>query len=275
MSKSLKLNISPCPNDTFMFHALVNGLIDVGDFEFDLSFADIEELNKAVMGEKVISLPSLPHISKISYAVLPHIVDHYVLLNSGSALGRGNGPLLISNKEVDVECESLKVAIPGEHTTAYLLMRKLYPNITNYSAVLFSEIAERVAQGEFDAGVLIHEGRFTYAEKGLTLIADLGMEWERQSGLPLPLGGIVVSRELPVEVQIKIDKLVKSSVAYAMANPKASADFVQQNAQELSSDVTRCHIELFVNQYSLDLGIDGKKAVQSLTNLMRDDLLVK
>lgn len=263
----LKLSISPCPNDTFMFDAMVNGRIDTEGLEFDLTFADIEELNREAAN-------STPHVSKISCAVLPLIADKYRVLNSGSALGRGNGPLLVSRREVVTTDSSLRVAVPGEHTTANLLLRKLFPALTDRTPVLFSEIADRVAADEFDAGVLIHEGRFTFADKGLRLVADLGKEWERVSGMPLPLGSIAISRDLPEELQRKVSRVLGRSVEYAMANPSASAEFVRSHAQEISDEVTRSHIELFVNQYSIDLGTEGRAAICSLTGLAEEGLFV-
>lgn len=263
----LRLSISPCPNDTFMFDALINGRVDCEGLEFCVRFADIEELNRGVVDGGT-------DVCKISYAVLPRIADRYMVLNSGSALGRGNGPLLVSRREVSTDDPELRIAVPGDHTTANLLMRSLFPAITDRTPVLFSEIADRVADGEFDAGVLIHEGRFTYADRGLRLVADLGAEWERVSGMPLPLGAIVVSRHLPRQVQQAVDRVVRRSVEYAMRNPRASAEFVRGHAQELSDEVTRSHIELFVNDYSVDLGADGREAARRLTGVGKTDLFV-
>lgn len=272
--KKLTLNISPCPNDTFMFDALVRGKVDCEGLEFSQSFADIEQLNRAVLGESGLGVPSLPDISKISYAVLPNIVERYALLRSGSALGRGNGPLLVSKREIDLEQEGLRIAIPGFRTTAYQLMHRLYPEQKNYTPMLFSNVAKAVLSGDFDAGVLIHEGRFTYKDMGLRLVADLGVEWERTTQTALPLGGIVVSRSLPVEIQQSVERVVRRSVEFAMANPDDSAQFVSCNAQELSPSVTKSHIELFVNEFSVELGEEGESAVRQLTGLKQKDLLV-
>ena len=256
----LDLSISPCPNDTFMFDALVNGRIDTEGLEFNLSFADIEQLNKGVVEGGAA-------ISKISCAVLPLIADRYAVLDSGSALGRGNGPLLVSMSGVDISDPSLKIAVPGKHTTANLLMDRVFPHLKNKIPLLFSEIASAVAAGRYDAGVLIHEGRFTYAEKGLSLEADLGVEWDRLTGLPLPLGAIVVSRELPEEMRKKVERLLQKSIEYAFANPDEGAGFVRSHAQELSEEVLKNHIYMFVNDYSLSLGDEGRAAVMSLTGL--------
>lgn len=257
----LSLNISPCPNDTFMFHAMLFGLVDTEGLEFDVSFYDIEELNNHLLDGKV-------QISKSSYAVLPAICEHYALLDSGSALGRGNGPLVVAARDgVNLSDGSLRVAVPGEHTTANMLMSRLFPAISDKTPRLFSTIAESVEKGEFDAGVLIHEGRFTYQERGLKLVADLGEEWERTTSLPLPLGAIVASRELPDEVRQKVERVLRKSVEYAFANPSASLEFVLDHAREMDSDVVRSHIELFVNQYSVSLGAEGLAAVKWLTGL--------
>lgn len=254
----LSLRISPCPNDTFMFDALINRRIDTRGIEFDVSYADIEELNRsAVQGGA--------DISKISYAVLPQIHDRYAVLDSGSALGRGNGPLLVARKDVDITKPGTRVVVPGFHTTANLLLRRLYPPLADQESLLFSSIARSIASGNFDAGVLIHEGRFTYRDHGLVLVADLGMEWERTTGLPLPLGAIVVSRDLPEETRKTVEELLRKSIRYAFDNPQASRDYVKTHAQEMDDGVIDSHIRLFVNDYSLSLGDDGRQAVKELT----------
>ena len=255
---NLKLNISTCPNDTFMFEAMLHSRIDTEGLVFDLHLADIEQLNGAALSGE-------PDISKLSYAAVPQISDRYKILNSGSALGRGNGPLLVSRHKIyPDELNDARVAIPGEHTTANLLLKKIYPSVKDRRAYLFSDIAEAVMTGECDAGVLIHEGRFVYRKIGLRLVADLGVEWEKLTGLPLPLGAIVVSRRLDAPLQRKIDRVLRRSIEYARANPAVSAGFVKQYAQELSEEITRSHIKLFVNDYSVDLGEEGRKAVTEL-----------
>jgi 1,4-dihydroxy-6-naphthoate synthase len=254
----LTLNISPCPNDTFMFDALVNGRIDTRGLEFAVHYGDIEELNRGMMGGNGVD------ISKISYAVLPEIAGRYRLLDSGSALGRGNGPLLVAREGVDVQAQGIRVAVPGFHTTANLLLRRLCPALADQESLLFSRIARSIAAGNFDAGVLIHEGRFTYQKYGLQLVADLGVEWERATGLPLPLGAIVVSRDLPDDVQTTVEELIRESVQYALDHPTASRKYVKSHAQELSDEVIDSHIRLFVNDYSLSLGPEGHRAVEEL-----------
>ena len=251
----LSLHISPCPNDTFAFDALINGRLE-HDFDLAVEYHDIEVLNEGVLrGE--------PDISKISYAVYPLIADKYRLLDSGSALGRGNGQLLVRRKgETGKIC---KVLSPGLNTTANALLKRYFPDVEEVEQRLFSEIAEAVERGEAKAGVLIHEGRFVYEKRNLCLVADLGKLWESETNLPLPLGAIVAKRELGEEVISKFDRLLARSVAFAFDNPLASRLFVKQHAQELEDDVIEKHIALFVNDYTLSLGEEGRKAVERLT----------
>ena len=264
----LKVNISPCPNDTFMFDALLNGRIDTDDLEFGVTFADIEELNAMALGGDI-------DVCKVSYAVVPAIADRYRVLTSGSALGRGNGPLLVAARDIDMSDGALRVAVPGEHTTANLLVQRLYPHLTDRTPVLFSEIADRVAGGGFDVGVLIHEGRFTYAKKGLRLVADLGVGWERKMSLPLPLGAIVVSRSLPEELQSRICRLLRRSIWHAYQYPEESYKFIRSHAQEMDQRVIADHIALFVNDYSVDLGTEGRRAVEALTGIEDENIFVE
>ncbi len=252
----LKLSISPCPNDTFMFHALVHGLVDCEGLEFDVEYHDIEELNRAAMAAEA-------DVSKISCAVLPALKRDYAMLDSGAALGRGNGPLLVKRKGFQGELK--RVAVPGEYTTANALVSGLFPLIDELSPVLFSEIAEAVERGDFDGGVLIHEGRFVYERRNLELVADLGVEWERMTDLPLPLGGIVVRRELGDDVRGRVERTLRRSIEYAFANPMASRDYVKAHARELEDDVIDKHIALFVNEFSLSLGAQGRHAIAYLT----------
>ncbi len=252
----LKLSISPCPNDTFMFHALVYGLVDCEGLEFDVEYHDIEELNRAAMAAE-------PDVSKISCAVLPALKRNYAMLDSGAALGRGNGPLLVKRKGFQGELK--RVAVPGEYTTANALVSGLFPLIDELSPLLFSEIAEAVERGDFDGGVLIHEGRFVYERRNLELVADLGVEWERMTDLPLPLGGIVVRRELGDDVRGRVERTLRRSIEYAFANPSASREYVKTHARELEDDVIDKHISLFVNEFSLSLGAQGRHAIAYLT----------
>ena len=250
----LSLHISPCPNDTFAFDALINGRID-HDFDLAVEYHDIEVLNEGVLrGE--------PDISKISYAVYPLVAERYALLDSGSALGRGNGQLLVRRKGETGKIRT--VASPGLNTTANALLRRYFPEVEEVYQVLFSEIAAAVERGDVDAGVLIHEGRFVYERRNLELVADLGKLWENETNLPLPLGAIIVKRELGEETISKFDKLLADSVRYAFANPLVSRDFVKQHAQELEDDVIDKHISLFVNDYTISLGEEGHRAVEKL-----------
>ncbi len=252
--KKLSLHISPCPNDTFAFDALINRRID-HDFDLDVEYHDIEELNEGVLrGE--------PDISKISYAVYPLVAERYALLDSGSALGRGNGQLLVRRKG---ETGAIGiVAAPGLNTTANALLRRYFPEIKEVRQMLFSEIAEAVERGDVDAGVLIHEGRFVYERRNLELVADLGKLWEQETSLPLPLGAIIVKREIDENTISKFDNLLSKSVRFALENPLLSRYFVKQHAQELEDDVIDKHIALFVNDYTITLGDEGKEAVERL-----------
>jgi 1,4-dihydroxy-6-naphthoate synthase len=242
-----------------MFDALINGRIDTRGFDFDVTYADIEELNSRVLDRGCLDAPA---VSKISYAVLHEIEDRYILLDSGSALGHGNGPLLVVRPGVE---EITSVAIPGVHTTANMLLQRLFSGLTDRRPMLFSEIAPAVARGDFDAGVLIHEGRFTYREHGLGLLADLGVEWGRVTGgLPLPLGAIVASRALPAGVVGDVEELIRRSVEYAFANPGVSREFVKSHAREMDDAVIESHIALFVNENSLALSPAAHRAIRTL-----------
>ena len=254
----LKLNISPCPNDTFMFDAIVNRRIDLEGFEFDVEYLDIEQLNGEALCRKA-------DITKCSTALLPYIWQHYSLLDSVSALGRGNGPLLVRRSGDTTPIHH--IAVPGLYTTANSLISRLFPLILKRTPMLFSEIAEAVEYGRFDAGVLIHEGRFVYERRNLELVADLGLEWERRMQLPLPLGSIVVARDLGSDVAERFDRLLRRSIEYAFANPDVSREFIKVHAQELEDSVIDSHIKLFVNDFSLSLGDEGHCAVEQLTGV--------
>lgn len=255
MSKVLRLAISPCPNDTFMFDAMINHRIDTEGLQFEVDYLDIEQLNSAALESKY-------DVSKCSTALLPAIYANYRLLDSGSALGRGNGPLLVRRRGFDGAMRD--IVVPGLHTTANLLTERLFPDIKTRTPMLFSEIADAVAEGRYDAGVLIHEGRFVYERYDLELVADLGIEWERKTSLPLPLGSIVAKRELDDKVIACVERVLRRSIEYAFANPMTSRDYVKQHAQELDDKVIDSHIALFVNDYSLSLGDEGRKAVEKL-----------
>jgi 1,4-dihydroxy-6-naphthoate synthase len=254
----LNLGFSTCPNDTYIFDAMVHGRIDTEGIEFELVMADVEELNRLAFKAEI-------DITKISYHAYAYIADSYLLLNSGSALGYKNGPLLISKYKVfPDEVDQLKIAIPGKHTTANLLLGIAYPNHQMKKEYLFSDIEEVVASGEMDAGLIIHENRFTYQQKGLLKVADLGEFWETKTGMAIPLGGIVVNRKLPREVHQKVNRIMKRSVEYAFENPKVSYPFVKHHAQAMEDDVMQRHINLYVNEFTRDLGTGGRKAIETL-----------
>lgn len=261
----LTLGFSPCPNDTFIFDALIHGKIDTEGLTFDVFFDDVETLNqKAMRGELAIT--------KLSFHAFAYVVDQYALLNAGSALGFGVGPLLICKKEnidrINSQLKSencgLKVGIPGKYTTANFLLGIAYPQLRDKKEMVFSEIENALLADDIDLGLIIHENRFTYQDKGLHKVMDLGNYWEKNTDCAIPLGGIVVNRNLPIDVQLKVDRLVKKSVAYAFANPKSAIAFIREHAQEMDEAVMYKHIELYVNKYTLDLGTEGKKAIDTL-----------
>ena len=255
---NLKLGFSSCPNDTFIFDAMIHNRIDTEGLKFDIVIADVEELNKSAFEHKI-------DITKLSYHAYTYISNNYVLLNSGSALGNNNGPLLISKQKIYTdEIEDLKIAIPGEYTTANLLLSIAYPKAKKKKEYLFSDIEEAILSNEVDAGLIIHENRFTYKQKGLKKIIDLGEFWETKTNLPIPLGGIVVNRNLPIDVQQKVDRVLKRSIEFAYKNPNAGLSFIKQHAQEMSEEVMYKHIKLYVNDYSIDLGEKGKQAIEKL-----------
>lgn len=253
------LAFSPCPNDTFIFDALVNNKIDTEDFEFDVLLDDVQTLNQLALQSKI-------DISKISYGVLPLLTDNYYLLNSGGALGKGVGPLLIAKSKLKVEhLADKKVAIPGENTTAHMLFTLAFPNAKNKVFKIFNEIEDAILNNEVDAGVIIHENRFTYQNKGLVKLIDLGDYWETQTQLPIPLGGIVAKKSIDKSILKKIDALIKKSVEYSFKNNyEQLSNYVKQHAQEMSEDVMRRHIDLYVNNFSIDLGEAGRNAVLKL-----------
>ena len=259
--KKLSLGFSPCPNDTFIFDALIHHKIDTEGLDFDVFFDDVETLNKkALQGEL--------DITKLSFHAFAHVSDKYVLLDAGSALGFGVGPLLISKTAYTPEevksKPSLSVGIPGTYTTANFLLTIAFPELQNKKELVFSAIEQSLLNQELDLGVIIHENRFNYAQKGLHKIIDLGDYWEQQTGMPIPLGGIMINRNIDLETQFTVNRLIRKSVEYAFEHPEASSDFVRHHAQELDESVRKQHIDLYVNQYSVDLGDLGKKAIRVL-----------
>jgi len=255
---NLTLGFSPCPNDTFIFDALVNKKIDTGDFTFEPVLEDVETLNQWALKGKL-------DITKISFPAFFQSSDKYVLLNSGSALGKGVGPLLISKHEIrNPDPATLSIALPGSHTTANLLFSFAYPRAFNKKFVIFSAIEDAVLNGETDLGVIIHENRFTYQQKGLHKVMDLGEYWEQKMKVPIPLGGIVIQRTFDQSIGLQVDKLIRRSLQYAYKNYPQVTDYVKQHSQAMSEDVMRQHIDLYVNNYSLDLGNDGRHAIIEL-----------
>jgi 1,4-dihydroxy-6-naphthoate synthase len=257
--KKLSLGFSPCPNDTFIFDALIHHKIDTEGLEFDVFFDDVETLNRK-------ALQGVLDITKLSFHAFAHVSDKYVLLDAGSALGFGVGPLLISKtaytpEEVQRQ-SSLSVGIPGTYTTANFLLGIAFPELQNKKELMFSAIEESLLNEELNLGVIIHENRFTYAQKGLHKVMDLGDYWEQETGMPIPLGGIVIKRNIDTEIQHTVNRLIRKSVEYAFEHPEASSDFVRKHAQELDESVRKQHIDLYVNKYSIDLGDLGKKAIR-------------
>jgi len=254
----MKIAISPCPNDTFMFWAMLHHQVDTFGLKFDVAMRDIAQLNRAATEQEFDAV-------KISYAHYPKVSQAYQLLTAGSALGFGNGPLLVSRRRIyPDEAPCLRIAIPGVDTTANMLLTMAYPEATNKKEYLFSDIEDVVMSDEVDAGLLIHETRFTYAKKGLHQIMDLGEYWEKETGMPLPLGAIAVRRDLPEDMKHQLNTALRESVRYALQNPRATDHFVIRHAQEMSIDVCRKHINLYVNEFSVDLGDKGKQAVHTL-----------
>ena len=268
----LTLGFSPCPNDTFIFDALVHGKIDTGNLEFEVQYHDVETLNqKAFQGEL--------DITKLSYHAFAYAVQDYELLDSGSALGFGVGPLLLA-KDASLAAHldkvlkgqerlgdretGLKIGIPGKYTTANFLLGLAFPSLQNKIEVVFSDIEQALLDERIDLGLIIHENRFTYQSKGLHKAVDLGDFWEQTTQSPIPLGGIVVKRNLDDELKREVSRLVRESVQYAFNNPKSGLDYIRSHAQEMEEDVMYKHIELYVNQYSEDLGAVGRTAIQHM-----------
>ncbi|RYY71398.1 MAG: 1,4-dihydroxy-6-naphthoate synthase [Chitinophagaceae bacterium] len=256
----LTMGFSPCPNDTFIFDALVNNKIDTEGIDFDSKLEDVQTLNQWAIEGKL-------DITKLSYGVLPMVTEHYNLMDSGGALGKAVGPLLICLADPDtIQVEESLIAIPGENTTAHLLFSMKYPKATKKIFVRYDEVEGFVLAGK-GLGVIIHENRFTYADKGLNKIADLGDYWEQQTQVPIPLGGIVVKKELPLTLQKKVEQLIKKSIEYAFEKYPELNDYIRFHSQEMSESVMRKHIDLYVNNYSLSLGKDGRAAVDTLMNV--------
>jgi 1,4-dihydroxy-6-naphthoate synthase len=266
----LSLGFSPCPNDTFIFDALIHHKIDTEGLEFEVFFDDVETLNQKALKAEL-------DITKLSFHAFAHVADKYALLDAGSALGFGVGPLLICNNESLIDSDelnkknsSLTVAIPGELTTANFLLGIAFPNLLNKQVMVFSEIQDALLNDSIDLGLIIHENRFTYTAKGLHKIIDLGSYWEELTGCAIPLGGIVVNRKLDHEIQLKVNRLIRKSVEFAFKNPKSGLSFISSHAQEMEEAVMYKHIDLYVNKYSVDLGIEGRKAIDILFKMAQE-----
>jgi 1,4-dihydroxy-6-naphthoate synthase len=260
----LKLGFSPCPNDTFIFEALVNGRIDTEGVSFDWFLADVEELNRRAMEGTV-------DVTKMSFHAYAMAAANYLILDSGSALGRNNGPLVVSRRKIyPDELDNALIAIPGRYTTANLLFSIFWPGASRKREYLFSDIPEAVLSGEADAGLIIHETRFTYLSLGLRKVADTGEYWEKMTGMPVPLGGIVVNRGVNEDIAGKVSRSIRRSIEYAWADPSASVEFIRRNAREIDTSVTKEHISLFVNNFSLSLGQEGKAAIARLYSVAQE-----
>lgn len=256
--QSLTLGFSPCPNDTFIFYALIHNRLDRTGLSFCERLEDVETLNRLVLDKAL-------DISKVSCHLLGFIRDDYCLLTSGGALGRGCGPLVVSARYTSMtQLKGKRIAIPGRYTTAALLMRLFDPALDTTVVLPFHEIMGAVQRGEVDAGVIIHESRFTYPDYGLARLLDLGDWWEKETGCPIPLGGIVAKRSLGRDTVTAVDRALKASVEYAFAHPADANEYIRAHSQEMSDEVCAAHIGLYVNKFSLDLGTEGKAAIHTL-----------
>ena len=258
-NKSLTLGYSPCPNDTYIFYGLAHGKVPLHKIELAAPVLDdVETLNKWAMAARL-------DVTKLSFHALGHVLDQYSLLSSGSALGRGCGPLLITgSRPKPADIKKWRIAIPGRYTTAAMLLQLFSPNVTNLEVLRFEEIITAVAEGSVDAGVIIHESRFTYQQQGLECVQDLGEWWEDTTGLPIPLGCIAAKRSLADDVVVGLDQAIAASLRWSMENPEACSAYIKEHSQELEDDVVRSHIDLYVNDFSLDLGKEGIAAIEAL-----------
>lgn len=265
----LSLGISPCPNDTFIFDALIHQKIDTEGIQFNVVMEDVEALNLKAFQNKL-------DITKISFNAYTQLSFQYVLMNSGAALGFNCGPVLISHKRYNLnQINNLRIGIPGKNTTANLLLSLAFPEIEHKKEYLFSEIENGIINEEIDAGLIIHENRFTFEKRGFMKMIDLGEWWEKETHNAIPLGGIIGSRKLPKDLLLKIDHLIKKSVEFAFDNPASSLSFIKKHAQEMDEKIIQEHINLYVNEYSIDLGEIGRNAVLQLFNLAQKRQLIK
>jgi len=270
MKQKITIGFSPCPNDTFMFCALINGMIDCEGLQFEPVIEDVETLNQKALKDEL-------DVTKLSVGVYAQVAKKYVILNSGSALGKNCGPLLISKKDYLLipvvpffdetpsgQLAKMKIAIPGKYTTANLLFSIFFPDAKNKTEMIFSQIEDAVLNETVDMGLIIHESRFTYQQKGLNEVADMGELWKKQTKSPLPLGCIAAKRKSDKPLQKKIDALIHKSIQYAFDKPENVMDYVRAHSQEMDDKVLQQHIDLYVNDFSLTLGAKGKKAIKLL-----------
>jgi 1,4-dihydroxy-6-naphthoate synthase len=258
MTTELTLGFSPCPNDTFIFYPLVHGLVDTGGLSYRERLEDVETLNQ-------LALKGVLDVSKVSYHAFGHVRSDYALLRSASALGRGCGPLVVAADSIDpIDLRGKTIAVPGRYTTAKLLLRLYDPALVNFIVMPFNEIMDAVLSGNVDAGLIIHESRFTYQGFGLHKLVDLGEWWEEETGLPIPLGGIVARRSLGTETIAAVERALRTGVEYARIHPGEAARYIGEHAQEMSEEVCAAHIALYVNDFSTDLGDEGIRAISCL-----------
>jgi 1,4-dihydroxy-6-naphthoate synthase len=262
------LGFSPCPNDTFIFDAMIHHKIDTEGLEFEVIMEDVEALNQRAAKGNI-------DITKLSYHAYMYLTENYQLLKSGSALGNNCGPLLIAKKAMTVEeINNAKIAIPGKKTTANFLLNMAFPLAQNKQETIFSEIENQVVSGKADAGLIIHENRFTYQQRGLVKLMDLGEYWETTTGMPIPLGGIVVKRNMETAEKRKINRVLRRSVEYAFAHPDSSISFVRTHAQEMNEEVMKAHINLYVNDFSVNLGASGEAAIEKMFQIAKINQII-
>jgi 1,4-dihydroxy-6-naphthoate synthase len=265
---TLSLGYSPCPNDTFIFYALVHKRIPLEGLSLREQLEDVETLNRMAFEGQL-------DITKISFHAYAYLRDQYALLRSGGALGKGCGPLLVARQgNTSIDLTNQRVAIPGEFTTAFLLLRLYDPGVQNIIVLPFNQIVHAVQQGMAEVGLIIHESRFTYQHFGLRKVLDLGNWWEQLSGYPIPLGGIIMKRSFDKELVNLMEEKIRQSIRYAQMHPEESRAYIHEHAQEIEDSVTRLHIDLYVNEYSLDIGSEGEKSIRFLFSMAEQKGLI-
>lgn len=258
MNCELSIGYSPCPNDTFIFYALVHGQIPLRNFTLAAPVLDdVETLNQWALETKL-------DVTKLSFQVMGHVLDKYIILSSGAALGRGCGPLLVTSPDVSLDLGNARIAIPGTYTTAAMLFKLYAPKANNLQVMRFEQIMPAISAGKVDAGVIIHESRFTYQDQSLVAVQDLGEWWEKLTGLPIPLGCIAAKRSLGREILTELDQAIRSSLVWARKHPEQCMEYIRSHAQEMQDSVLQNHIDLYVNDFSFDIGEEGKAAVREM-----------